>query len=141
MITTHGMTHVALAVKDPERSLRFYQDIVGAIAVYREEDSIQAQTPGSHDVLVFERSPERAGLAGGVAHFGFRLVEPIDVQAGAALIERAGGKVLRQGEFCPGAPFLFFLDPDGYEVEIWYEAPTPVDPPAPVAARKSRRPR
>jgi hypothetical protein len=24
---------------------------------------------------------------------------------------------------------VFFTDPDGYEVEIWYELPTPVDPP------------
>jgi hypothetical protein len=24
---------------------------------------------------------------------------------------------------------MFFKDPDGYEVEIWYELPTPVDPP------------
>src|SRR5688572_3207492 len=108
MITTHGLTHVALAVRDPERSLQFYQDVVGAVAVYRDEESIQAQTPGSRDVLVFERTPERAGVSGGVAHFGFRLVEPIDVQSGAAIVERAGGTVLRKGEFCPGAPFLFF---------------------------------
>lgn len=25
-------------------------------------------------------------------------------------------------------PYLFFEDPDGYEVEIWHELPTPVDP-------------
>jgi len=42
--------------------------------------------------------------------------------------------VLSHGEFCPGAPYLFFSDPDGYEVEIWYELPTPVDPPA-IAAK------
>ena len=29
----------------------------------------------------------------------------------------------------PGEPYVFFTDPDGYEVEIWYELPTPVDPP------------
>jgi hypothetical protein len=29
-----------------------------------------------------------------------------------------------------GEPYLFCTDPDGYEVEIWYELPTPVDPPA-----------
>jgi hypothetical protein len=30
---------------------------------------------------------------------------------------------------------MCFRDPDGYEVEIWYEIPTPVDPPgrAPTA--------
>jgi hypothetical protein len=26
-----------------------------------------------------------------------------------------------------------FRDPDGYEVEVWYEPPTPIDPPAPAA--------
>jgi hypothetical protein len=43
-------------------------------------------------------------------------------------VERAGGTILRRGEFCPGEPYVFFHDLDGYEVEIWYEIPTPVDP-------------
>jgi len=139
MIETYGLTHVALAVRDPQRSLRFYQQVVGAIAVYREDDSIQAQTPGSRDVLVFEKSPKRAGKTGGVVHFGFRLVAPIDLPSAIATVERAGGKVLSHGEFCPGAPYLFFSDPDGYEVEIWYELPTPVDPLPIVAKVKERR--
>ena len=138
MIETYGLTHVALAVRDPERSLRFYQHVVGAIAVYREDDSIQAQTPGSRDVLVFEKSPKRAGKSGGVVHFGFRLVTPIDLPSAIATVERAGGRVLSHGEFCPGAPYVFFTDPDGYEVEIWYELPTPVDPPPIVAKVKDR---
>jgi hypothetical protein len=25
-------------------------------------------------------------------------------------------------EFCPGEPYLFAKDPDGYEIEIWYES-------------------
>jgi len=36
-------------------------------------------------------------------------------------VERAGGTVLRRGEFAPGLPFAFVRDPDGYEIEIWYE--------------------
>jgi len=56
-VPTHGLTHVALAVQDPERSLRFYQDVLGVVPVYESEDFIQAQTPGSRDVLVFERDP------------------------------------------------------------------------------------
>jgi hypothetical protein len=35
--------------------------------------------------------------------------------------ERAGGKILRRGEFAPGFPFVYVEDPDGYEIEIWYE--------------------
>jgi catechol 2,3-dioxygenase-like lactoylglutathione lyase family enzyme len=28
MIKTHGLTHINLAVKDPDRSLKFYQQVV-----------------------------------------------------------------------------------------------------------------
>ncbi len=33
----------------------------------------------------------------------------------------AGGTIVDQGEFVKGSPYLFFKDPDGYEVEVWYE--------------------
>jgi Glyoxalase/Bleomycin resistance protein/Dioxygenase superfamily len=78
MVKTFGLTHIALAVKDPERSLRFYNRVLGAVPVYRHADFIQAQTPGSRDVLVFERG-RRAGKVGGIAHFGFRLTRPSDL--------------------------------------------------------------
>ena len=75
-VRTFGLTHIALAVRDVNRSSRFYQDVFGAIEVYREA---------------------------------------------------AGGTVREQGEFVPGEPYLFAVDPDGYDVEIWYELPTSVD--------------
>ena len=77
-VKTHGLTHVALAVRDPQRSLRFDQKILGMVPVYQNDSFVQAQTPGTRDV--------------------------------------------------PGEPYVFFTDPDGYEVEIWYEIPTPIDP-------------
>jgi predicted enzyme related to lactoylglutathione lyase len=46
-------------------------------------------------------------------------------------VEEAGGTIVNQGEFCPGEPYLFFTDPDGYEVEIWHELATAVDPVSP----------
>jgi catechol 2,3-dioxygenase-like lactoylglutathione lyase family enzyme len=127
-IRTHGLTHIALAVRDPKRSLRFYQKVFGAVPVYEGEDFIQAQTPGSRDVLVFERNPDLAGRTGGIVHFGFRLVDPADINRAMQTVKAAGGTILRYGEFCPGEPYLFCHDPDGYELEIWYEQPTPVDP-------------
>jgi predicted enzyme related to lactoylglutathione lyase len=36
-------------------------------------------------------------------------------------IMEAGGTILDKGEFVPGSPYIFFKDPDGYAVEIWYE--------------------
>jgi catechol 2,3-dioxygenase-like lactoylglutathione lyase family enzyme len=129
-VRTHGLTHVALAVRDPQESLRFYQAVLGVVPVYVQSDFVQAQTPGSRDVLVFERKPRRAGKLGGIAHFGFRLKRAADIDRAVAVIRAAGGKVRKHGEFVAGEPYVFFNDPDGYEVEIWYELPTPVDPPS-----------
>lgn len=129
-VRTHGLTHIALAVRDPNRSLDFYQKVFGVVPIYQNDDFIQAQTPGSRDVLVFEKKLKDAGRIGGIAHFGFRLKAAAEIKVALEAVEAAGGKILDHGEFCPGEPYLFFRDPDGYEVEIWYELPTPVDPKA-----------
>ena len=128
MVKTYGLTHIALAVRDPQRSLRFYHAVLGAVCVWDSDGFIQAQTPGSRDVLVFERAPRNAGKAGGMAHFGFRLTKPGDITAAIQAVRDAGGDVTAHGEFVPGEPYLFARDPDGYEFEIWYEIPTSVDP-------------
>jgi catechol 2,3-dioxygenase-like lactoylglutathione lyase family enzyme len=130
MVKTYGLTHVALAVRDLERSIAFYQQLVGAKIVYRDAAFVQLQTPGSRDVIVLEHRPRRAGKAGGVVHFGFRLRRPGDIDAAVAAVVQAGGKVKSRGTFVPGEPYVFATDPDGYEVELWYELPTPIDPPA-----------
>jgi len=145
-VRTYGLTHLALVVRDPERSRRFYARVFGMKTVYHSPGFIQAQTPGSHDALVFEKRPRgrsarlgAGGASGGIAHFGFRLENPADIAVAAAAVRAAGGTVREQGEFCPGEPYLFFTDPDGNEVEIWYEPPTPVDPPAKRArARRAK---
>jgi len=121
MIRTYGLTHLALAARDPERSYQFYRELFGVRELYRDAESIQAETPGAHNVIVFEKGPRKAGKSSGISHFGFRLVSPNDVSAAAKQAEAAGGRVLRQGEFVPGEPYVFVADPDGYEVEIWYE--------------------
>jgi catechol 2,3-dioxygenase-like lactoylglutathione lyase family enzyme len=129
MIKTHGLTHLALAVRSVDRASRFYQDVFGCIEVYRRDRFVQLQTPGTRDVLVFEeRDSDRIGTSGGIAHFGFRLQREQDIDAAADAVARAGGVVTDKGEFCPGEPYLFATDPDGYEIEIWYEIQTPIDP-------------
>jgi catechol 2,3-dioxygenase-like lactoylglutathione lyase family enzyme len=127
-VPTFGLTHVALAVRDPRRSMRFYAAILGVVPVYESDDFVQAQTPGTHDVIVFERDPKRAGKTGGVAHIGFRLRKARDIARARDAIRAAGASITDTGEFVPGEPYVFFRDPDGHVVEIWYELPTPAEP-------------
>jgi catechol 2,3-dioxygenase-like lactoylglutathione lyase family enzyme len=128
MIKTFGLTHLALGVRDVDHAFEFYSAVFGMVSVYRSEMFLQAQTPGTRDVLVFERSTRSDVGTGGVAHFGFRLTDPADIDRAASAVTAAGGTIVDQGEFCPGEPFLFARDRDGYLLEIWYERPTPVDP-------------
>jgi catechol 2,3-dioxygenase-like lactoylglutathione lyase family enzyme len=91
-------------------------------------------------VVVFEERKTAVRGSGGIAHFGFRLLDPADIQLAAQAVEAAGGKLLSRGEFVPGEPYLFCRDLDGYEVEIWYELPTPADPPLMSSAPAQIRP-
>ena len=123
MVKTLGLTHLALCVSDLNRSFQFYHDVFGMLAVYREPTFIQAQTPGTQDILVLESGGDEIGKTGGIKHFGFRLTDARDIEKAAKSIESAGGKITSRGEFVPGEPYVFFHDPDGYEVEVWYELP------------------
>ena len=127
MVRTFGLTHLALTVTDVERAFGFYESVFGMVAVFRRADFLQAQTPGAHDVLVFEQG-ETPREAGSITHFGFRLTDPRDIDAAAKAVVDAGGSVEEQGEFTPGEPYLFARDRDGHLVEIWYELPTSADP-------------
>ena len=121
MFETHGLSHISLAVSDPQKSLDFYSQAFGVREYYRDENQIQVTGPGPFDVLAFERAPDSAGKIGGIQHFGFRLKRPGDISLAVAQVQQAGGKILRQGEFSPGYPFAYVADPDGYEIELWFE--------------------
>ncbi len=119
---TYGLTHLAIAVHDLNRTLRFYQDVFDMNVMCHEEDMIQLTTPGSNDIIVFEKKISNLiGDSGGIAHFGFRLRDPKDIEELSDRIIKAGGKIIERGEFVPGSPYVFFKDPDNYTVEIWFE--------------------
>ena len=118
---TYGLTHIAISVSDLKRTKKFYQTVFDMEVMYDEPGFIQLTTPGSRDILVFEKAKKPDTNTGGIAHFGFRLRKAKDIDAVLKKIRKAGGKILSHGEFVPGSPYVFFHDPDGYEVEVWYE--------------------
>jgi catechol 2,3-dioxygenase-like lactoylglutathione lyase family enzyme len=122
MIKTLGLTHLALAVRDLDRAIAFYQRAFGARILFRSDAKVEVSTGGSNDVISLELSDSAAiGSGGGIGHFGFRLARPEDIAGAATEIEAAGGVMVSEGEFAPGEPYLFARDPDGYTIEIWYE--------------------
>lgn len=121
MIATYGLTHIALKVKDVKRSSAFYRQVFGAREMYGNRDFVQLQTPGSHDILVLESSKGETVPSQLNIHFGFRLIKQEDMNHIIQLIEAAGGKIKETGEFVANEPYVFFYDPDGYEIEVWYE--------------------
>lgn len=130
-LRTFGLTHIGLLVSDPERSFRFYERVLGAKLLgglagrensdLSNEDSIEWGTPGAHDVVTLNRGTPAPSA--GITHFGFRLVRRDDPDAVAAEVTAAGGIVTESGHFeSSGEPVVFATDPDGYEIEFWFEA-------------------
>lgn len=121
MIKTLGLTHIALPVRDVRRSSAFYKKVFGVKEMYHAADFIQVQTPGSKDIIVFVKKNRSSGRIIPGFHFGFRLPKPSGIKNIIQVIKKAGGKIKETGEFIPGEPYVFFYDPDGYEIEIWFE--------------------
>ncbi len=120
-VETYGLTHLAITVRNLDNTLAFYQQVFDVKVMYHEKTFLQVTTPGANDIIVFEEKDAPYGESGGIAHFGFRLREPKDIHKIIDRVKKAGGKIMDQGEFCPGAPYVFFTDPDGYQIEVWYE--------------------
>jgi catechol 2,3-dioxygenase-like lactoylglutathione lyase family enzyme len=54
----------------------------------------------------------------GLTHLSLAVADP---QRAVDEVQQAGGRLLRRGEFAPGFPFAYVADPDGCEIEIWFE--------------------
>jgi catechol-2,3-dioxygenase len=82
-IRTEGLTHLHLAVRELDQSLRFYQSVFGMEELFREgEGTIFLRTPGAADTVTLRRSAssdDRPGDGSGIGHFGFRLVDAEDL--------------------------------------------------------------
>jgi catechol 2,3-dioxygenase-like lactoylglutathione lyase family enzyme len=122
VVATEGLTHIHLIVRDLDRSLRFYQGVFGLEEQFRDgPEMVFLGTPGRADTITLNEDPgaqDRAGDNGGVAHFGFRLLDKSDLDAAIAEVEAAGGRLIRRGEHEPDHPFAYVTDPDGYVIEL-----------------------
>ncbi len=121
MIRTRGLRHINLNVSDINRSLAFYQSILGLEIESRHgNEMIFLHTPGTRDVIALcqAKDGDKLGL-GGITHFGWEIEKESDLDQVQREIGAAGGKVVSRGHHGPGEPFLYFEDPDGYLIELF----------------------
>jgi catechol 2,3-dioxygenase-like lactoylglutathione lyase family enzyme len=122
MVTTRGLTHIHLMVRNLDRALAFYTSVFGLEERFREgRHMVFLGTPGREDLITLNEDPGAsavAGVNGGVDHFGFRLTSEADFDVAIEAVEVAGGRLIKRGEHARGVPFAYVRDPDGYTIEL-----------------------
>jgi catechol 2,3-dioxygenase-like lactoylglutathione lyase family enzyme len=113
------INHLALAVRDPRRSLAFYRDTLRVDGSVREEDyGFVVTTSNGVTFTLFRGTPPADA---GEFHFGLSLADAEDVRI---LRDRSHELGLNEVEWWdePGYVSMKVRDPDGYVVEIAWDA-------------------
>ncbi len=118
-----NIDHLVLRSADAERLVAFYRDVLG-LAVERRTTSGTVQLRAGACLIDITPADDRAagrdGPGRNLEHFCLR-VEPLDVAAARAHLSAAGAEVVKTGTPYGAegrGPSLYFLDPDGNEVEL-----------------------
>ena len=116
------LEHVNLTVNDLDRSIAFYCDLLDLHVRWKgpiDSDRLGAHVGDDHWYLaLFQAATDGAVdidyLRPGLNHFGF-VVDDLDETR--RRVEQLGASVHREADYEPGRR-IYFLDPDGHEVEL-----------------------
>ncbi|MFE9100807.1 catechol 2,3-dioxygenase [Actinomadura geliboluensis] len=124
------VAHVELLTPEPDKSLWFFTRVMGLTEVGAEGDSVYLRTWDDYEHHTLKLT---AHTTSGIRRTGLRASSPEALDRRVRAIEDAGlGIGWRDGD--PGlGPTYVFRDPDGHELEIyweseWYEAPPELAP-------------
>ncbi len=126
MIATSGLNHLALPVKDPERSARFYADLFNMEITLSSPDVAFLATTGGTDLIALGRSDVEVVSSRDTMHFGF-VVTPEQFDEAVRTIEAKSVKKVSEPSRREMGRYIFIEDPDGYTVEI-FECKSPLRP-------------
>jgi catechol 2,3-dioxygenase len=127
MLKPLGIGHVVLKVRDLDRSLAFYRDLLGFEVVGELSNVmifLSAGRENHHDLALLrvgQHAPSPMPNAIGLYHFAVQLADWPAVQAAHALLIERG---LLKGAVDHGVSrSLYTVDPDGNEIELYCDAP------------------
>lgn len=117
-----GLLEVALYVDDIERSVRFYQTLLGFTVIASDERLCALGIAGKEVLLVCQRTasanlPAGSHFAEGEQHVAFA-IPATEVEPWQARLERQGVIVEEVREWSRGGRSLYFRDPDRHLIEL-----------------------
>ncbi len=115
MITTNGLNHLALPVKDPERSAQFYADLFNMEITSSSPEIAFLKTVGSTDMIALNRSKVEVVSGRKSMHFGF-MVDPEQFDAALRTIEEKSVKRVSEPSRRDIGRYIYIEDLDGYTV-------------------------
>lgn len=118
--------YVKLTIKNMERSLGFYRNVIGFQVISQTDRSARLSADGKRVLLVLEENPSAVVLpersVTGLYHFAILLPDRKELGiALARLIEN--GIALGQGDHAVSEA-LYLSDPDGNGIEIYADRPS-----------------
>jgi catechol 2,3-dioxygenase-like lactoylglutathione lyase family enzyme len=120
MLKTQGVAHFSLPVRDLERSIAFYADILGLQLVFRTPELAFFRSGKDH-VILARTDAGPADANGRNVHHAF-IVESRDFEAGLEFLASRAVTVIDRDSRPEGAVFAgrsaYFADPDGNVLEM-----------------------
>jgi len=120
-----GLRHVALSVRDVQKSVDFYCSVLGMKVEWAPDPDNIYLTSGM-DNLAIHKLPEdqNPGLIQNLHHIGFVVAHPEDVDTLAAHVQAHGAELVHPVKtHRDGARSFYFKDPDGILIQLLYHPP------------------
>lgn len=122
--------HIVFFVRDLERSVHFYRDVLGFKEIGPAGRGVAAFVSASgrthHELLLIEVGPEAprppTGHRAGFYHVGLKVGDSIEeLRQAKAELEREGVQIVGMSDHTV-TKSIYLLDPDGNEVEVYVDA-------------------
>jgi len=112
-----GIDHLNIRVSDLERSRKFYCNVLGMREAFREPPRAIFLRCGK-DLLTLAKTKRR--IRSGGMHFGFEMRRDSQVDDWVRWLRRNKVRITSERKEESGRG-VYFRDPDGYLIEIYYE--------------------